>query len=566
MKKRVVWSLLGVALLTIVFFSLREEAVKIESEPKSEPKLKPKPTKAWNVEELKVDTPKSHKDKNSSIANKKPTVRIDGFAIMSIGDVVTFHSEARDEDGNISSYLWKEEGKILGIKPDLPLMLSTEGEHTITLRVTDNLGAMAKASIDIEVVAPYDKKVWYQHRHCHCKGLTYSYFNDEGNLTKEITDDKEGRTIKEFTYSDEGKLLSMHYKNYYDESHLIKETTTLYDKFGNEIEKFEKEKDYDELDNEKFISFRNRHKYNEKGKMVESSTEKNGVLERVEKQEYDENGKKHNFITEYYTQGLLTNKSIILYNYDEHGNLLNKIHQEHDVKSEITSVSYREEYRYNDAQKVLEKKVDNDGNGEIDEYSYYVYDDANRLLEERDKYNDESSEYLTFYTYSTEGLLLEEKTKSEGKMEDIKHYTYSKEGLLLQEERKSEGKIGTIKHYTYNSNGQKTSSSTDYDGDGLIDYASKIFYDSEGNRIREESYTDGVLSSFNVYNSKGKRVESNYNGRSTTFIYDEETGVLNHLVIKESSGQMSIKYYDETGELIKEVDENGKVFYAVDRR
>ncbi len=492
------------------FFSLREEEVKIEPEPKYEPKL-------------------------------KPTVWIDGFAIMSIGDVVTFHSEARDEDGNISSYLWKEEGKILGIKPDLPLMLSTEGEHTITLRVTDNLGAMAKSSIDIEVVAPYDKKVFYKSRNCHCKSLTYSYYNDDGNLTKEITDDKRGRSIKEFTYSDEGKLLSMHYKNYYDESHLIKETTILYDKFGYEIERFGKDKEYDELDNEKFVSFHKRYKYNEKGKLIESSMEDNGVLKEVEKQVYDKNGKEHSFINEYYTEGLLTSKSISLYSYDENGNLLSTINQKYNAESGITTVSDKKEYRYNDAQKVLEKKVDNDGDGEIDEYTYYAYDDANRLLEERYKSNDESSERLTSYTYSTEGLLLHEETKSEDKIE-------------------------AIKHYTYNSNGQETSSSSDYDGDGLIDYASKTFYDSEGNRIREESYDDGVLSSFNIYNSKGKRVENNQINYNIKYIYDDETGVLKRQILEESTGQMSIKDYDDKGELIKEVDENGKVFYAVDRR
>ncbi len=533
MKKTVIWSILGVALLTI-FFYLSEKEEKIE------PKYKA--TKVWKIEEPKVDTPKSYKDKNSSIVNKKPTVWIDGFSIMSVGDVMTLHSKAKDEDGNISSYLWQEEGKILGRKPELPLMLSKEGKHTITLRVTDNLGAMAKSSIEIDVFAPYDKKVFYQHRHCHCKGLTYSYFNDEGNLTKEITENKDGIVVKEFTYNNEGKLLSMHYKNYYDESRLIKESTTFYNKFGQEIEEIGKEKEYySELDDDKLVSFHSRHKYNEKGQMIESSMENNGVLNQVEKYVYDKDGHEQSYVYEDYKEGILKSKSIRVYTYDENGKLLSETSQEYDSEREIITASTKEERRYNEAKQILEKRVDNNGDGEMDEYTYYVYDNANRLLEERYKSNDKSSESLTSYSYSTEGLLLQEETKSEGKIEDIKHYTY-------------------------NSKGQKTSSSTDYDGDGLIDYASKIFYDNEGNRIKEESYKKGVLSSSNIYNSDGKIVESNRGGYNMRYIYDEETGVLKHLLIKEPSGQMSIKYYDDAGELIKEVDENGKVFYEVDRR
>jgi hypothetical protein len=118
---------------------------------------------------------------------------------------------------------------------------------------------MAKGKIDIDAYAPYDKKTFYKHRDCGCESLSYSYYNDEGNLTKEIRQsDKNGIEIKEFSYA-EGKIYAMHYKNYYDESHLIKESTSLYDKLGNEIEEFGQEQDYS-LDGEKLVSFHNRHK------------------------------------------------------------------------------------------------------------------------------------------------------------------------------------------------------------------------------------------------------------------------------------------------------------------
>ncbi len=527
--------ILGISLIIIMFFGFFYFW-------KQEKKEVVKSVKVWETKELIVHNLKSHKDKNSLIPNKKPTVRINGFTIIAVGDVMTLHSTVNDEDGNITSYLWEKEGKILGRKPELSLMLSKEGQHTITLRITDNLGAMAKSSIDIDVFAPYDKKIFYKHRHCHCQGLIYSYYNDDGNLTKEITQsDKDGTVIKEFTYDDKGKLLSMHYKNYYDESNLEKESTSRYDKFGNEIEEFGKKKKYGELDNDKLVSFYNRYKYNEKGKMIESSMENNGVLKQIEKHTYDKDGNQQSSVYKNYKEGILKSKSMRLYNYDENGNLLSETSQEYDVESEITIVSEREERRYNEAKQILEKRVDNNGDGEIDDYTYYVYDDVNHLLlEERDKSNNGSSERLTSYTYSTEGLILQEETKKEGRRE-------------------------FIKQYTYNSNGQETSKSIDNNGDGLIDHTFKTFYDNEGNRIREESYNNEVLSSSTIYNS-GKIVERNRGGYNMKYIYDEKTGVLKHLVTKEPLGQISIKDYDDAGELVKEKDENGEVFYEEERR
>jgi len=507
----------------------------------NEKKEEAQPVKVWNVEELVLHKDMSHKnrDKNSSLPNQKPTVMVYGFTIMSVGDTITLHSRAGDKDGKIVSYLWQEKGKILGKKPELPLMLSKEGEHTITLRVTDNLGAMAKAKIKIDVYAPYDKKVFSKHRGCGCKSLEYSYYNDEGNLTKEIRQsDKNGIEIKEFTYNENGELLSMHYKNYYDEAHLLKDSISLYDKFGHEIEEFGQEEDYS-LEDTKLVSFHNRYKYNEQGKMIEISREKSGVVASSERHTYTEQGATKRDVYEEYKDGVLESRQSTLYTYNENGDILSEVEQKYDATTD-TTISSKEERRYNDAGKV-EEKLEIDDNGEVESYQRYTYDSSNRVVEERYKSDDETIESITSYHYTTDGLLLEEKMMRDGITE-------------------------RLVRNTYNSDGKITSSSTNYDGEALSSYASKTFYDEEGNRRREEFYNNGKRSSVNSYNSDGKIIENNHISYTIKFMYDEETGVLKHRIIEEHGVAVSIRDYDEAGELVKEVDKNGDILYFEERR
>jgi len=532
MMKKILGALLVIITLVGYFYFFDHE---------NEKKEEAQPIKVWKVEKLVLHKDISHKnrDKNSSLPNQKPMVSVYGFTIMSVGDTITLHSKAEDKDGKIVSYLWQEKDKILGKKPELPLMLSTEGEHIITLRVTDNLGAMAKDNIKINVYAPYDKKTFYKHRGCSCQALTYSYYNDEGNLTKEIRQsDKSGTVIKEFTYNENGELLSMHYKNYYDESHLIEDSTHLYDKFGNETEEFGQEEDYS-LEDTKLVSFYNRYKYNEQGRMIEISREKSGVVESSEIHTYTEQGATKRDVYEEYKDGVLDIRRSTLYTYNENGNILTEVEQEYNAKTDTTTSS-KEERRYNDAGKV-EEKLEIDANGEIESYKRYTYDDSNHLVEERYKSDEERSERITSYRYTTDGLLLEEETKSE-------------EGTKY------------IEHYTYNNDGKVTLQSTDSDGDGLSDSVTKIFYDEEGNRRREESYNHGELSSVYSYNSDGNIIENKHTSYTTKFIYDEDTGVLKHKIIEEHGVKVSISDYDEAGELVKEVDKNGDILYFEERR
>ena len=69
-----------------------------------------------------------------------------------IENVILDGSSSSDSDGSIVSYEWYEGATLLatGVSPTLPFAL---GNHTVTLTVTDNEGAMANDSVQINVVA-----------------------------------------------------------------------------------------------------------------------------------------------------------------------------------------------------------------------------------------------------------------------------------------------------------------------------------------------------------------------------------------------------------------------------
>ena len=538
MKKRTVLLLVGVVLVgSLLSQLLPTSPTASQKQPQS------KITKAWGVNLLTKQESKplvKPTIETNTTTNKKPTVTVYGFTVTTVGESLTLHSRTADEDGEVVAYLWEEKGEVLGENPEVEVLLSKEGRHTITLRVTDNLGAMAKGSIEIEVYAQYDKKTFSKHRDCGCESVVYHYFNEEGNITKEISQgDRNGIEIKEFTYGEEGELLSVHYKNYADQSRLIEERTTLYDRFGNEIEEFGKEDNYED-EKGKLVSFHKYYKYDDKGNVIERRFEKEGVLEMAEKEIYLNDKTKREYITETYKDGILESRDIALYRYDEKGNLLHETSQVYDAKTETTTLMSSRELRYNEAGEILETREDEDGDGVIESSHEYVYDEENHLLKESS--NNEESSNITHYSYSSEGLVLKEVT-TEG-----------------------ENSIESIKYYSYNSAGQKTSSRTDDDGDGSIDYEFKIFYDEEGHRIKEESYTDGRLFGANSYNSNGKITSIAHGDYRTTFIYNKETGLLEKKIKRDPLGRVTIRTYDERGELLREIDENGNILYEVDVR
>jgi len=498
-----------------------------------------KSVEVWKVKDLppkKDEVIVKIKDKNGSTVNQKPTVTVYGFSIATIGEPITIYSRAEDKDGKIVSYLWQEKDKILGSKPELSVVLS-EGEHTLKLRVKDNMGAMAKGSITIDVFAQYDKKIYYEHRGCHCKGLTYYYYNDEGNVTKEIHESNNGIEIKKYFYSD-GKLQSMNYKQYYEKSNLQKESITRYDEFGNKIEVSGREKDGFTEENSDFETFLVRYKWDKKGRKLEESNQRDGKVQSVVKFAYYDDGNV-DIIRESYNNGQLEMRNFQLYNYSDDGKLLHEILKKYDAKSETTKISYDRALTYNENGKIEREEIKRDGNIE------------------------NSKEYR----YSEGKLSQEVAYNSDGTIDSSTKYNYNANGLLIKQETIGvDGERINLKFYTYNSEGKETSSRLDYDGDGSFDMASKRFYDSEGNLIKADFYKDEVLDGFTRYNSSGKKVENSSSNSYRRFFYDEETGVLSKFILENTSGRKVIRFYDKDGEIIQEIDENGKEYYRVDER
>ena len=103
---------------------------KSASQPKPEPKPQPKPQ----------PTP-----------NKAPTVTTDGNKVITIGDSVLIKATAKDSDGKVVKYEWKEDGKVIGNSATLNYKPTKVGEHTLIIVVTDNDDATASSAVKVVV-------------------------------------------------------------------------------------------------------------------------------------------------------------------------------------------------------------------------------------------------------------------------------------------------------------------------------------------------------------------------------------------------------------------------------
>ena len=465
------------------------------------------------------------------------------IALIILTAIVGYFYLTKEEDNVKKSVeVWK--AKDLPLEKDVVMVKNKDKNGStinqkpiIKLRVKDNMGTMAKGSIPIDVFSQYDKKIYYEHRDYHFRELTYFYYNDEGNVTKEIHESKNGIEVKEYFYTD-GKLQSMSYKQYYGESNLQEESITRYDKFGNKVEILGKNKEYFTENRSHFETFLVRYKWDKEGRELEEYKQRDGKVQNIVKFTYHD--EEVDVIVERYRNGQLAERLSNLYNYSDDGKLLNEIIKEYDAKSETTKISYDRALTYNENGTLEREEVKRDG--KIENSIEYRYNNG-KLSQEIAHNSDGTIDSSTKYNYNTNGLLTKKKIIG------------------------ADGDIERIELYTYNSEGKETSQKLDYDGDGSIDSVSNLFYDREGNRIKREAYNNGVLYSFTRYNSSGKKVESssssNFNRR---FFYDEETGLLSKFILEYKSGRKIIRFYDKNGDLIQELDENGKEYYHLDER
>lgn len=85
------------------------------------------------------------------IPNETPTANAGEDQYVAVNKSVTLNGSGIDSDGNIVNYQWLENGVVLGTEAKLDYTPKTVGTHTLTFIVTDNDGATATDTVDVEV-------------------------------------------------------------------------------------------------------------------------------------------------------------------------------------------------------------------------------------------------------------------------------------------------------------------------------------------------------------------------------------------------------------------------------
>jgi len=92
----------------------------------------------------------------TAFANQVPSVDAGENQNVIINQSVTLTANATDNDGNIVSYSWTENNKVLSQQSSFDYTPTTLEEHTLTVTVTDNDNATASDSITISTIAEAD--------------------------------------------------------------------------------------------------------------------------------------------------------------------------------------------------------------------------------------------------------------------------------------------------------------------------------------------------------------------------------------------------------------------------
>ncbi len=189
----------------------------------------------------------------------------------------------------------------------------------------------------------------------------------------------------------------------------------------------------------------------------------------------------------------------------------------------------------------------------------YCYDSENRLVSEyiEESYNDKNiASYENKYVYDSDGNLKHEIWGEAKCTIDFAHsidFAYSDDKKLLKKELIFSGGNKQVYDYTYDSSGRVTLSKSITNDDDRLYSETKIFYDSDGNVVKEittdsnnkqivtdfvyknglekkrtVSYSDSMFKreySYE-YDSKGRKIKQNYINQygdlvTTVFFYDE---------------------------------------------
>jgi len=447
-----------------------------------------------SVEIEKITKP----DKNITVLterkiNQKPTVEAGDDQNITFGEEVTLEAIAKDRDGDIVSYLWREGNTTLSEDKSFDYKFD-KGVHNIQVVVRDNKGAEAEDNITLNVGIWVLDRVEVNNKSTVC-GVFDGYIEYEYN-----GDDKITKVMRD--YDRDGIANEIYYYGY--------------DKEGRDS--------FEAMDfNNDGVIDRNRSKtFYSNGKIKESTFVQyrdNGTLLSISKDVYAQDGQ---IVKESY------NENVKEYHYNENNQLL-----------EIVNISNNGEYierkyNYNYDNQLLEVvSMDNEGREVIDEK--YLYMDEKLLL--REKFYEGKLYSQVYYSYEEEHLK-EEKHISyddENISYTISQY-YNKKGLLEKE--------GETK-YLYDEHNRVIVEENDKQ-------KYLYFYNNKGNKIRDERYDkneDGEFRKqwYTLYNGdKQETIFSNRNGSVIRDSFSSKRHISGMILINQKR-----EVYDEHKNLIE---------------
>ncbi|MFV0424402.1 MAG: RHS repeat-associated core domain-containing protein [Bacilli bacterium] len=247
--------------------------------------------------------------------------------------------------------------------------------------------------------------------------------------------------------------------------------------------------------------------------------------------------------------------------YDTNNNLLTSVQNE-----EVTQIKYN---KYNDIEEYVDENnntvkytYDEYGNKTSVEYSdgskiEYEYDELNRLVKIIDvekketiiKYDESGNRIAEIFPgnvevrseYDGNNNLVSKEYRKEGKVVLTLSYVYTPRGQVSREERReysddeSEGALQTIKSYEYDEIGQLTKAEYEITKAGVVENISYEY-------------------SYNAYNNRDEvRVEID----GEVEVISEKVNESGQVVVREGKDFKTKYEYDENGNLIKELSEDG---------
>jgi len=383
-------------------------------------------------------------DKNITVVteqkiNQPPTVDAGDDQNITFGDEVRLEAIAKDSDGEVASYLWREGNRTLSEEERFDYKFD-KGIHHLTVTVTDNDGAEAEDNVTVNVgIWVLDKIITMNRRGDSGRfNATIHYeYNSDGKITKTMIDLNQDDVVNQvyyYGYDKDGKdtFTAVDFDN---DGYIDRNSSPSFSRrVENGYEKWY-------INGEKSIFTKVETKYNEAGNILETIT----LKDYLKAYRIDDEG---NIVeVEPYSEIDKTK-----YHYNEDNQLLEVISIDNGKKY------INEKYHYQNGQLTLKEYF---YDGKLSSQERYIYEEESLKESEYIDYEDGNISRTVHKYYNEKGLLEnDEKTK----------YFYDKNNRVVVEESDN-------KKYLY-------------------------FYDNEGNNIEEKLYKKNEDGEFEPYWSR----------------------------------------------------------------